>query len=306
MLNGKFQLKSGSKNGERSKAFTVTLFIACFSASLAVRAFSCTLWAANGDSTKDNSTLIAKNYDWIPDHKTVLKTVPSSKGKFAYFGLYAEYSRSPKFIAGINEKGLVVVTADASTKNEEYYKKIDEKYNRRNLLSDLLSGYADIQSVLKNKDMFKTSKVKNYMIADRENIMYVEAGPDGKYSIRASTNGILYHTNHYIDPVLSSFNLTGRSSLTRYKRIGYLLSGSHPGFTMSDFIKFGSDENDRPNNSIFRTGSSRNPDRTLATWIVELKKDSPPEIYVKLFNPGEETKEFRFTADDRFWQNGGN
>ncbi len=281
----------------------IVLLIAGFITIARNNIFLCTLWSANGNSTKDNITLIAKNYDWFSDHKTFLKQIPASTNTFAYFGVYAEHVKPANrgFVAGINEKGLVIVTADASSIP---YKIIDAIKDRKKLLVYLLSNYADIPSIIKNGDIFKTSMPETYLIADKENIMYVEVAIDGKYSIKTENNGILFHTNHYIDKKLLYSNIKIRkSSQLRYERIGSLLSKNTSKFTIDDFITFSNDKNDGPDNSICRTGSNEKSVRTLTSWVVELQKKDYPVIYIKLVNPGEQIKEYRFRTDDKFWKN---
>jgi hypothetical protein len=72
--------------------------------------------------------------------------------------------------------------------------------------------------------------------------------------------------------------------------------------TMEDFIKFSGDKNDGPDNSIWRTGSTPQKTRTLATWIVEIPKNDVPTLYVKCANPGEEEKTYEVKLEDKLWK----
>lgn len=276
------------------------IFLIIISISLTkINIFSCTLWGAIGNSTKDNTCLIAKNYDWTPDHKVVLKKIPAAKNSYAYFGLFAEHKENPRFSAGINEKGLVVVTASASSIPSKRRKTIKDK---KNLLISILTKYSDIPSIVKNENIFIDSRPMFYLIADKDTIIQIEVAPEGKYSIKSEQNGVLFHTNHYIGEILLYANIKiSKSSLTRYERINTLLKDSSK-FIFDDFIKYSNDRNDDPDNSIFRTGSKLKSQRTLATWIVELLKDKSPVVYIKLVNPEQKPKEFTFQINDDFWK----
>ena len=50
------------------------------------------------------------------------------------------------------------------------------------------------------------------------------------------------------------------------------------------------DQSDGPDNSIWRAGSTLEKERTLSTWIAETPLQGYPRIYIKLANPGEESK----------------
>jgi hypothetical protein len=73
---------------------------------------SCTLWAAVGEATRGGGSLVVKNRDWRPDHRQEIKRVTPKQG-FRYFGLFATGNDEPGLKAGVNEKGLVVVSATA-------------------------------------------------------------------------------------------------------------------------------------------------------------------------------------------------
>ena len=74
---------------------------------------ACTLFAANGSVVDDGGTLLVKNRDWEPNQHQVIKFVPAKDG-YSYFGLYAEGTPAG-MKAGINEKGLVVISATAGS-----------------------------------------------------------------------------------------------------------------------------------------------------------------------------------------------
>jgi isopenicillin-N N-acyltransferase like protein len=279
---------------QKSAAF-ITLFLFALS-----EMFPCTLWSAAGESVKNGGTLIAKNRDWAPDHKQVMKKISATKDNFAYFGLYAEDDDAPGFKAGINEKNLVVVTASASSIPKKVRLEIK---NKKNLVRTILSKYTSVAEVLKDKKIFETRIPMFYMIADKNEIAYIEISIDGEYSITTKKSGVLYHTNHYLEPNFASSNIKiGKSSQTRLKRVEELLTKNKSFFGLDDFTAISNDRNDGANNSIWRTGSKPGAERTLAAWIVELPKEGVPAVYVKLANPDEPIQEFRYKIDEEFWK----
>ena len=88
--------------------FTKPLIAILICALSPMPALACTLWGAAG-AAANGGTLISKNRDWAPDHHQVLKKVHPKKG-WAYFGLYAEGNGDAGLKAGVNEKGLTIVS----------------------------------------------------------------------------------------------------------------------------------------------------------------------------------------------------
>jgi len=79
---------------------------------------SCTLWATVGEAARDGGSLVVKNHDWRPDHRQEIKRVTPKPG-FRYYGLFAYGNDGPGLKAGVNEKGLVVVSATAPYRQRE-------------------------------------------------------------------------------------------------------------------------------------------------------------------------------------------
>ncbi len=246
----------------------------------------CTLWSANGDNFVFNGgTLIAKNRDWRQNHKQVLKLVNPKSG-YRYFGLFAEGNDEPGLKAGVNEKGLAVITATAGS-IPSYIRKNDKR--AKNSLSTMLKECDSVDAVLQYKGLF--TGAKNLMVADKTKIAVVEIGLKGKFSINVLHDNIAYHTNHYIDQSMLPFNKKiSASSSTRYKRIEELLNSDKKPFELDDFIRLSNDRIDGPDNSIYRTGKNKKSNKTIAVWIVYLSKDENSKIYIKINNPGEEEK----------------
>lgn len=136
------------------------------------------------------------------------------------------------------------------------------------------------------------------MLADKYKVVLVEIGPKGKCSVVSRENGYLFHTNHYVSDCLLSFNkISDISSEKRYARIGTLLKNYPEPYNFEQFLALSNDENDGPDNSIFRTGGNKHKVRTLATWAVTIPAKGYPELYIKLLNPGEKEKIIRIRAE---------
>jgi isopenicillin-N N-acyltransferase-like protein len=259
-------------------------------------AFSCTLWSARGDDwVKGGGTLIAKNRDWIADHRQVLKLVAPKHG-YRYFGIHVKGNDEPGLKAGINEKGLVVVSSTAGSISKKLRKESD---TTKGLLVRLLNESDSVDSALKKERIFVGPK--NIMLADKTKIAVIEIGLNGEYSVAVKQNGVLTQTNHYLDEKLLKFNeKTGESSRRRQQRIEELLRNHAKPYSMGDFIAFSQDRNDGPDNSIRRTGSTPKKEVTMAVWIVYLPENGHPRLYVKLANPKEEEKTSRLNFEDVF------
>lgn len=268
-------------------------FIVLFIVFPGLRIEACTLWAANGSFVEGGGSLIVKNRDWSPQRQTV-RLVSPSQG-YRYFGLFVIDGDSKGLKAGINEKGLVAVTASASSIPRKERKQMPYIPALRHLLNECSS----VDEAIAKTEFFVGPQT--LLLADKDNIAAIEIGPEGRYAITVKKNEAIYHTNHYVDQSLKEFNRAiGASSQMRYSRIGELLSDSARPYNLDTFLTFSSDQNDGPDNSIFRTGSTPKKERTLAVWAVSIPLDKSPELYIKIMNPGEEERVMRLSADDVF------
>ena len=255
---------------------------------------ACTLFAANGSVVDDGGTLLVKNRDWEPNQHQVLKFVPSKDGS-SYFGLYAE-GTAAGMKAGINEKGLTVVSATAGSIPSKERKNM---LNKAGSLAKLLKECASIEEALTRTDLFLGPKI--LMLADKKSVATIEIGPEGKFSIEQKENDYICHTNHYVAEDMLNFNKKiGQSSQKRYERICQLLDDASSPFSLDVFLNFSNDRNDGPDNSIFRLGSNPANTRTMAVWAVKIPLDSSPEVYVRILNPNEDEKIIKIVAGDFF------
>ena len=255
---------------------------------------ACTLFAANGSVVDDGGTLLVKNRDWEPNQHQVIKFVPSKDG-YSYFGLYAE-GTAAGMKAGINEKGLTVVSATAGSIPSKERKNMP---NKAGSLTKLLKECASVEEALTRTDLFLGPKI--LMLADKKSVATIEIGPEGKFSIDQKENDYICHTNHYVAEDMLNFNKKiGQSSEKRYERICQLLDDASMPFSLDVFLNFSSDQNDGPDDSIFRSGSNPANTRTMAVWAVKIPLDSSPEVYVRILNPNEDEKIIKIVAGDFF------
>ena len=255
---------------------------------------ACTLFAAAGESVRGGGTLIAKNRDWRPDNTQVLKLATPRAGHH-YFGLYAEGNDEPGLKAGINDKGLVVVSATASIPRKE----LQAMPRTVNLLGKLLNGSATVDEALKHGNWFVGPRY--VLIADRNKAASIEIGPGGNYRVAVTDRSVLYHTNHYVMPDLEGYNpkKIGTSSPERYRRVEELFhQGSQ--FSLEDFIRISGDRSSGPDNSLWRDGGKPTSTRTLAAWIVYLPETGDPQIYVKTANPNQPPAIHRLSFSEAF------
>lgn len=272
------------------------LSVLCIAMLLAVPgAEACTLWAAAGETVKNGGTIIAKNRDWAPNHTQVLRKITPVNG-YRYFGLFAVGGDAPGLKGGMNEHGLVVVSATAGSIPKKERKAMPSV---QNVNAKLLTSCDSVDAALAKTELFKGPRY--LMLADRHKIAYIEIGPEGKHIIRVMDQGFLYHTNHYVDEsMLQANRKVGVSSQTRYERIGTLLAEAGSPFEMPDFIAFSQDRAAGPDNSIWRTGGKPQSGRTLSTWIVHQLPSGDASLYIVLANPDEAETVLRLKASDIF------
>ena len=244
---------------------------------LAGTTYGCTLFSATGaDWVQGGGTLIVKNRDWKPEWQEMRLI---DKGTYRYYGLFSGDANKMKLRAGVNEKGLVVLTATAGSIPRATRQQMG--HAKHSVLKVLLSQCATVDEALSHTDLFEGPKF--LMIGDAHQIAYVEIGDNGTYQIKKVTNGYLAHTNHYIEPALQSANMKiGPSSQARYNRINELLRTGTAPYQLSNFIAFSQDQHDGLDNSIWRRGSLPDKTQTLATFAVYVKDGQAPQIYVKL------------------------
>ena len=280
------------------KNLALLIFSAALALSAASEGLACTLWGAAGGKTENGGTIIAKNRDWEPTQIQDLKKVLPLEG-FRYLGLFATDGGGTGLKAGVNEKGLAVVTATASTipRSKRSGKDADSISS-----PEILKSCASVDDVLAMLDRFCNADF--YLVADKTKVAVIEVAPGKRAVARVTHNGALAQTNHYQESTLSRMNRkVSASSQVRYERILELLSEEGNGLSLEDFIAFSEDREAGPDNSIWRTGGSPVRTRTLATWILESPANGlPPSLYLKIANPDQPQKTMRLVLDSNFWE----
>jgi len=258
---------------------------------------ACTLFAATGSSVRGGGVLIAKNRDRTPRESAL--RVCSPKDGYKYLGLMTTHNLKQAAVAGINEKGLVVVNAWPSCLTDK-----EEERGTVPLTPALLTRCASVDEVLAQKRLLAASYPVFVMVADRTKVAWIEVAPAGLVATKACEQGVLYHTNHYLAPQLLWANQKAcHSSRVRFRRIAELLGCREGPFTFADFLDFSQDRHDGPDNSINRTGSTASKTRTLATFVVQLSDDAP-HVFIRLSNPGESDKIINLRLEPALWTKG--
>ncbi len=267
--------------------------------ALATPGAACTLWAAAGSRVEGGGTLIAKNRDWAPDCRQEGVLYRPTDG-YRHYGLYAECSRTRGLMAGINEMGLVVVSASSPHRQAERLAMPAVKgLNRR-----LLTACASVDEALAHPDWLLGPR--QMLLADRTTIALVEVGEDGVHGVRTTADGTLAVTNHYTLPETVRFNPNGEGeergagSRERLARIQAFLAG-RLAFTLADFLAIAASREGGPDRAIFRTGHTPTSRRTLATFAVH-QGPQGGELCLKLVDPAAPAgyHEERWNLDELF------
>ncbi len=285
----------------RSKLQSLSLVLAAWfllTLTPAIPSSACTLFAAVGSSVEDGGTIIVKNRDRPPRRSALeVRTPPDG---YRYLALVTADRPHKPAVAGINEKGLVVVGATASTLVDQ-----KDKHGAKGLTQTLLEQCASVDAVLARPDLLQAAAPVFQMLADGRKIAVVEVAPQGRVAVKVTAQGVLGHTNHYLDPQFQEYNQKPNiSSRIRYCRIDRLLSLQPHPFTLEEFLTFSQDRQDGPDNSIWRSGSTPTKARTLATWIVAQPVGGAPRLYVSIANPGEPRKILNLKINPSLWKNG--
>ncbi|MBV8658834.1 MAG: hypothetical protein JO142_13500 [Burkholderiales bacterium] len=261
---------------------------------IAAPLFACTLWGATG-SASAGGTLLAKNRDWMPDHVQSVRMVHPEHG-LSYIGLYAEGSRVPGLKQGVNEAGLSVVGASASSLPRAVR---NAEKAEPGLLRAILSSYHNLDEIETDAPrLFAHRHPDFFLLADARGLMQVEIGLHGHYAIRRGQDGTFTHTNHYLDTsVIDEPQKIGESSATRLGRIQSLLTDAHGKHTLAEFEQISKDRHDGPDDSLWRNGR----ESTLAGWQIALPADGAPRLHLLVANPGAEQQTADWTLDKAFW-----
>ncbi len=255
---------------------------------------ACTLWGAAGSASAEG-TLLVKNRDWRPDHVQSLRLVRPDDG-LVYVGLYADTGGDVGLKGGVNQAGLSVVSASASSLPKAVRQENHEQYG---VMAEILRRYRSLDEVDAHAPaIFAQAKPMFLMLADATGLMRVEIGQDGRYGIVRQRNGTLTHTNHYLDTsLLNGGQRIGESSATRLQRINALLAGNAGPHTLDEFYGISQDRQDGPDDSLWRNGK----EYTLASWQIALPAEGAPRLVLVIANPGVERRKVDLKLDAAFW-----
>lgn len=262
---------------------------------LASSIYACTLWGVTGRISLEG-TLIAKNRDWIPNHQQSLRLLTPSTG-YRYLGLFADDGLYKGIKAGVNEAGLVVLSASASSIARSVREADRERHG---VMVQILQKNGTLDEVIANADdLFSKAKPVFLLLADRNGLLQVEVGLQGKYQLKRVNQGTAAHTNHYSDEnILDQPQKIGVSSSIRLARIQSLLAEHNSPWQLDDFIRISRDKNAGSDNSLWRLGK----EHTLASWQMALPNQGPARLHLILANPNHSEQVLDLTLDHKFWQ----
>ncbi len=235
----------------------------------------CTLFGTIGNSVEGGGVLIGKTRDRPESLEQVFIEV-SPKGGYRYQGISTKGKTT--VTSGINEKGLVVVSASASNL---------EKEEKITTVGKILARAYSVDGVI---EMVKGGEVQgpvHYLVGDVHKIALFEVIDRKRNGILVKENGILYHTNHFILKEMKDLNpKIGTSSKNRFDRIEFLLG--HGPFTKDRFIAFTKDHFKKAgNDSICRhfEAGTHSSERTVSAAVFYLTQNGSPEVWVALGQP---------------------
>jgi hypothetical protein len=266
-------------HGEHTSSLTMAkIFFIFIGLSLFIpsyTAFPCTLFGAIGDSVQAGGLLIGKTRDRAENsEQAFVEVIP--EGGYRYRGISLRGVN--RVTSGINEKGLVVVSAAASSV---------EKEGKVTTVGKILSKACSVDEVMA---MVRKGEIQGpiyYLLGDIHKIALLEVADRHQYDSLVKEDGVLFHTNHFILKEMRNFNRKiGTSSRVRLGRIEELLRAGP--FTKEQFVVFSQDHSNGPgNNSICRHFEKkvRGSERTVSAAVYILRKGGAPEIWVSLGQP---------------------
>ena len=265
------------------------LLFLCAMAVQDVRA--CTVWGAAGNRVEGGGVIAAKNRDNTPNLPTVLRLLYPKSG-YRVFALF-DTEADGYVTGGINEKGLVVLNAAAGSVSRQKRLVATEDLTER-----LLTTFDSVDAVLGQSELFAKSHPALYMLADSSKVVSIQVAPGGDTAAHAVKNGTIAFSNHYTDKKVAWANeRIGPSSKARLDRIRHLLAGHSSPMTADDFISMSADRSGGPDHALWRTGSTPDKVRTLASVVIFLPKSGPAEVYVRISGPDGTERTHRMTAD---------
>jgi isopenicillin-N N-acyltransferase-like protein len=260
------------------------LFLVVFSlVSCSADASACTLFGAIGSCVEGVGVLIGKTRD-RPENMEQEFIEVSPKVGYRYRGISTK--GKPVVTSGINEKGLIVVSAAASNFKKEA---------PITTVAKILSKVSSVDGVIAMCRKGEIQGPISYLVGDRNMIAIIEVIDGKQNAFLARQEGVLSHTNHFVLKEMKAYNpKLGASSQARLTRIETLLEKGP--FTRGTFIAFTKDHENGPgNNSICRHDKvgTQSGERTVSAAVFCLPRQGAPEMWVALGQPCQSTFEKR-------------
>lgn len=268
------------------------IFIVCLAALLPVSsALACTLFGAQGSRVLGGGTLVVKNRDYRPEYQE-MRMVQGSRYRF--YGLYGGSEKKMGLKGGVNEAGLAVFSAAASCLPQ---KERQAMGRNTGALGKLLGRYATVEEALASG--IDLGGPKFLLLADATELAWVEVGDADRVTVRRVRNEPLAHTNFYLSPEFEELNQKPAvSARHRYDRIRELLETQDTPYLLDDLIRYSQDQQEGPDNSIWRTGSREKGPQTLATFGVWIHAGARPDVFVKIrYSPEDQGREDVYQLD---------
>jgi len=263
----------------RKRVVSVAILLPLFSFLLGVgTGLACTLYGAIGAAVEGGGVLLGKTRDLAQEEEQVLVRETPRSGP-AFLGIASR--KSGRITAGINDKGLVVVNASASS--------VENRPRNHILLEKVFSQAGSVEGALRLLRQEGMKSPIHYLLADPHHLALLEVFSPERHEIQVTSDGVLIHTNHYLLPSMGPFNGNpGESSPRRLERIRKLTNS--PPFSPDRFMDFARDHENGPGgNSICRhhLPGKKSGRITVSALVVRLDPNKSPEVWVRLGHPCE-------------------
>jgi hypothetical protein len=168
-----------------------------------------------------------------------------------------------------------------------------ENYLNRQGSSWILANYRTVSEALSALNEGKWSGGPGFIIiADSQEVAMIEFGLNGAYRVESTNSGVVYHTNHYLNPDLQKLNAPRmESSQRRFDFMKNYLE-SKKTFSPDDFIAVSK------NPTIWLNPGGKV--QTLSTWIVFYPEGGQPRLVIRMANPGSTVNEYTILIKDVF------
>ncbi len=153
----------------------------------------CTSFALSNTRSSDKQMILAQNWDWFPETAGAIIYAEDETGisslTFTEAGIFGgKIGLNSKGI-GLLINGLVALQDDWSTLNKPFHLRCYEILKQTSL-QDAISVVTDEPRACS----------ANFIIGSKEEgVVNIEAAPQ-TFGVQTPTNGVLIHTNHFLDP----------------------------------------------------------------------------------------------------------